>query len=75
LEPLAEGPEIAFVVGIIQRKHRLAVVALLEALGAVVADPQFWAGVLLVFALEFTEASYQLIEFKIGDFRGVFKAI
>ena len=75
LEPLTEGSEIAFVIGIVQRKHRLAVVALLEPFGAVVADPQFWSGVLLVFALEFTEASYQLIEFKIGDFRGVFAPI
>ena len=75
MEPLAESPEITFVVGIVQRKHRLAVVALLEALGTVVANPQFGAGVLLVFALEFTEACHQLVEFKVRDFRGVFTTI
>ena len=75
LEPLAESPEIPLVVGIVQREHRLAVVALLETLGPVVADPQLRPRVLLVLGLQLAQAGHQFVELEVGDLRGVLAAI
>ena len=75
LEPLAESPEIPLVIGIVQREHRLAMVALLEPFGPVVPDPQFRPRVLLVFTLQLAQPGHQFVELEVGDLGGVLAAI
>ena len=74
-EPFAEGPEVGFVVGVVERQHRRLVVGLLEALGLVVADAEVGPGEFRVRALEVVQAVDELVEFEVGDLRRVLPAV
>jgi hypothetical protein len=71
VEAVAEGPEVGFVVSVVERQHRGLVVGLLEALGLVIADAEVGSGEHRELAFQVGQLVDELVEFEVGDLRSV----